>query len=408
MSDLTDIEWVRGRDGKRGGTNNPVRGGHCQASEECDNCYADTWAERWRGVPGHPYEQGFDLRFCPEQLLGGKHSSGPIRRRAHKRWFTCSMSDLFQPGVPDEYIARVWLTFGFTGPTYRPDPSTWQEFLVLSKRPARMAAWLRKWADLDQRRAWVEQLHQVGIPKLKQYGPVADPGMPELARFGSLKQQLDAILGWPAALPNAWIGTSAGNQPRARLRIPKLLECNAVVRWLSLEPLLGPLSLLEWLAGARCHGCGWSGPTAELTQLADEDQACPRCAATWKGSAVELGVNLGIDWVVTGGESGPKARPMHPDWARLLRDECVAHGVPFFYKQHGAHAVVPAGAPGSRQVWVDHAGRAYRGSRRELAATPLPPGSVRVRYVGKGRAGHLLDGRAWTQLPDPFPQTKVV
>lgn len=148
---------------------------------------------------------------------------------------------------------------------------------------------------------------------------------------------------WP--LPNVWLGVSVEDQNTADERIPLLMETPAAVRWISAEPLLGLIDLE-------------SVPTME-------------------GS---------IDWVVVGGESGPQARPTHPDWARSLRDQCVAAGVPFFFKQWGefiatAHGIGPAPKGGRDQNISTSAGL-----------------MVNVR-VGKKAAGRLLDGREWNEYP---------
>src|SRR5262249_61051875 len=113
-------------------------------------------------------------------------------------------------------------------------------------------------------------------------------------------------------LPNVWLGVSLEDQKTADDRIPLLLETPAAVRWISAEPLLGPIDLSkEYLTAllGKYPFKHYSGPRTTIAHL--------------------------LDWVVVGGESGPKARPMHPDWGRSLRDQCVAAGVPFFFKQWG-------------------------------------------------------------------------
>jgi protein gp37 len=215
MSDHSSIEWTQA-------TWNPVTG--CtKVSPGCAHCYAETFAERFRGVPGHPFENGFDLQLRPDRL------ELPLEWKRSRLIFVNSMSDLFHPGVPDDYIARVFETMR------RAD---WHEFQVLTKRPERAAA--------------------------------LSP----------------SLLPWP---DNVWMGTSVENQ-RWTSRIDELRRIPARIRFLSCEPLLGPLQLdLE-----------------------------------------------GINWVIAGGESGPGARPMQPAWAEGIKDQCVAQRVPFFFKQWGA------------------------------------------------------------------------
>ena len=235
------IEWTEA-------TWNPVTG--CtQISPGCAHCYAKTFAERFRNVPGHPYENGFDLQLRPERL------SQPLRWKKPRTIFVNSMSDLFHPGVPDDYIHQV---FGVM------ESAEHHRFQVLTKRSERLA-------------------------------------------------ELAPSLPWPS---NVWMGVSVENQ-RFMSRVDDLREVSAEVRFLSCEPLLGALDL-------------------DLK---------------------------GIHWVIAGGESGPGARAMDPDWVRGVRDQCESAGVPFFFKQWGAH---------------DDLGR----------------------RVGKKAAGRQLDGKMCSAMPE--------
>jgi len=205
---------------------NPVRG--CvKVSPGCKHCYAETFAERFRGVPGHPFEQGFDLRLVPEKL------EEPLRWRAPRRIFVNSMSDLFQDGVPTEYIASVGRVMA---------AASWHTYQVLTKREERLKALLR------------------------------------------------TELRWMSELPNVWFGVSVENRHHGLPRIVALRETPAAVRFLSIEPLLEDLGAIN------------------LT---------------------------GIHWVIVGGESGPRARPMREDWVLSIRDQCRRARVPFFFKQWG-------------------------------------------------------------------------
>lgn len=148
---------------------------------------------------------------------------------------------------------------------------------------------------------------------------------------------------WP--LPNVWVGVTVEDQERADLRIPALLVTPAAVRFLSCEPLISAVDLSPWLQGqpGREADSGSGGP--DSTPAGQQDRVtCPGCGAvrSQHGDGQEdraadiLGVGPGdIDWVIAGGESGRDARPMHPDWARSLRDQCQATGVPFLFKQRG-------------------------------------------------------------------------
>lgn len=161
---------------------------------------------------------------------------------------------------------------------------------------------------------------------------------------------------------NVWIGTSVEDQAAACKRIPELLRIPARVRFLSCEPLLGPVDLRWYLRGANCEACGWIGQLDELIELGDV-HGCPEC---WDSTAtVEAQYPGEIHWVIAGGESGPGARPMHPDWARALRDQCQAAGVAFLFKQWGE--------------WASD--------------------SHVVARVGKKAAGRRLDGREWNEFP---------
>lgn len=152
---------------------------------------------------------------------------------------------------------------------------------------------------------------------------------------------------------NVWFGTSVEDQQRADERIPHLLNVPAKVRFLSCEPLLGPVDLSEWLD----PGYETGGPQG------------------WQGTPV------GIHWVIAGGESGHGARPMHPAWARSLRDQCQAAGVAFFMKQWGEYTPY------------------YEQADPESGQLRLAEFTKGMQRVGKARAGRLLDGRTWDELP---------
>src|SRR5258708_30432445 len=219
MSAQSKIEWTDA-------TWNPVRG--CQKiSPGCAHCYAETFAERFRGVAGHPYEQGFDVRLVPEKL------NEPLRWRTSRMIFVNSMSDLFQDRVSDDYVLRVAEVMR---------AASWHTFQVLTKRSERMRDLLR----------------------------------------GELR-----VL---AAEGHIWWGVSVENRKHGLPRVDHLRQSPARVRFLSVEPLLEDLG------------------------------------------TVDLG---GISWVIVGGESGPRARPMQQEWVTSIRDQCLDAGVPFFFKQWG-------------------------------------------------------------------------
>ncbi|SIJ20642.1 bacteriophage protein gp37 [Mycobacteroides abscessus subsp. abscessus] len=207
MSDRTRIEWTRGEDGKPGTTWNPVTG--CtEVSSGCDHCYAKTFAERWRGVPGHYYEQGFDLQLRPEKLLQPRQLVRP------RRIFVNSMSDLFHDAIPDSYIASVFATMAIT------ERHTYQ---VLTKRHGRMRALL------NNPRFWVNVAEQADALAPNEDRPSFDRHL----------------------LPNVWIGVSAENAQWAKARGDALRGTPAAVRFFSCEPLLGPIEDLD------LSGIGW-------------------------------------------------------------------------------------------------------------------------------------------------------
>jgi protein gp37 len=214
MADRSSIEWTQA-------TWNPVTG--CsKVSPGCAHCYAETFAERWRGIPGHPYEQGFELRLWPERL------QQPLRWKQPRVIFVNSMSDLFHEDIPDDYIARVFEVMV---------EAKQHVFQVLTKRHERMA-------------------------------------------------ELAPELPWPE---HVWMGVSIENKRWVR-RADYLRAVPAAVRFISAEPLLGPLEGLD------------------------------------------LG---GIDWLIAGGESGPGHRPVKEEWIVDLQKRCRDERVAFFFKQWG-------------------------------------------------------------------------
>jgi protein gp37 len=306
----------------------PVCRGCCRkVSPGCDHCYAERIVERFKG------KGAFENVTLNEERL-----DAPLRWRKPRRVFVNSMSDLFHDSVPDEYIAKVFAVMAL---------SPCHTFQVLTKRHARMRSLLGAhgfWAQvglaaLDLREVW---LPATGV-------------------------SLDAH-----ALPNVWLGVSIEDQKWANIRVPALLDTPAAVRFLSCEPLLGPVDLTR-LRPARVGGPLY------------RDALCP---VLDRQTAVVL--EHAIDWVITGGESGPGARPMHPDWARSLRDQCTAAGVPFFFKQ-----------------WGNWAPNGWRGigrftGRERLVGEPLDDMGHRevIERVGKHAAGRELDGRTWDEYPE--------
>lgn len=201
---------------------------------------------------------------------------------------------------------------------------------------------------------------------------------------------------WRGAFPdNVWMGTTCENQEMADKRIPELLEIPARVRFLSCEPLLGPVNLAE-CAPMVLDGQDWNpSVTNAFNGMCHHPKTCVE-------QPFSPGSQNGIHWVIIGGESGPKARPMHPDWARSIRDQCVAAGVPVFFKQWGEW--LPGnGGPGGDLYEIDRTQIksgffSYCDSWHAAGANPFRQTMDRV---GKEAAGRTLDGRTWDEMPSP-------
>lgn len=340
MSD-TAIEWAQR-------VWNPTSG--CdKVSPGCDNCYAMTMAKRLKGMGAAKYQTdgdprtsgpGFGLNIHPTTL----HL--PLRWRKPKRIFVNSMSDLFHADVPTAFIGEVFATMAI---------AEQHTFQVLTKRHARM----RNLMNDGSFRLFVQQC---AVPLAAEHGINT-----------TWAERATDPRSWP--LDNVWLGVSVEDQQWADIRIPALLETPTAVRWLSCEPLLGPVDLAQWLPRGfeRQQGGYWLYGT-------DPTGADKRWMA---------GPPLG--WVVAGGESGPGARPMHPDWARGLRDQCVDAGVPFFFKQFGEWWPVPA----EDLVFAGDRIVPEYGHDKE---GPFKRGWA-MRRVGKKAAGRELDGRTWDEYP---------
>jgi|ERR1051326_3524221 protein gp37 len=259
MSQESAIEWTDA-------TWNPVRG--CtKVSPGCAHCYAETFAERFRGVQGHPYEQGFDLRLVPEKL------EEPLKWKEPRRIFVNSMSDLFQDGVPDQFITDV---FGIMALAY------WHTFQVLTKRPDRMLQYLVA-GDHGIRQQLVALQINGGIATRRVFQALD-------------RRRRDTENEWPWPLPNVQLGVSGENRHWLFKRMMSLKDTPAAMRFVSLEPLLEDVS-------------------AELK--------------TWLFPEF-------LNWVIVGGESGAGARPFNLAWARSIVAQCREAGVPVFVKQLGA------------------------------------------------------------------------
>ncbi|WP_432846023.1 DUF5131 family protein [Amycolatopsis sp. CA-161197] len=347
MSDQSRIEWTDA-------TWNPVTG--CtKVSAGCDHCYAETLHERFNGKGSFA-----TVTPHPDRL------EKPVGWRKPRRVFVNSMSDLFHKDVPDRFIAKVFHTMG-TSPQHT--------FQVLTKRPGRMRALLNS-VDFVNLMIDVDRKTGFGSTKEKEE---------EQARLFIASPR------WP--LPNVWLGVSTEDQKWADIRIPALLDTPAAVRWISAEPLLGPVTLNPyWLHGAPEWGPEYREPTSPTGLLVQD----------------LVSVKPQLDWVVVGGESGPGARPMHPAWARSLRDQCASANVPFLFKQWGKWCP-PAREFG--QSPYDHVTNEDAcqvvSAGGELLGRPWPGWAVQdgtrdahvMRSYRKTDAGRVLDDRIWDEYP---------
>lgn len=353
MADGTMIEWTDA-------TWNPITGCSIK-SPGCINCYAQTLAgTRLRNIPSR---KGLTDETKNGPVFNGKLSFNegwldqPLLWKRPRRIFVCAHGDLFHENAPDEWIDKVFAVMAL---------APQHQFQVLTKRADRMRAYLS-----------AARAHPVGLEAM-------DLTMKSLARdprstVGAgciLQGDIVHLKVWP--LPNVWLGVSAERQKEADERIPLLLQTPAAKRFISAEPLIGPISF-RW---ARWDS--WKDQSGKQRPTVDEHD----------------GLRM-LDWVIVGGESGRNARPMHPDWARSLRDQCAAAGVPFFFKQHGNWVATydrdkedsdwqRCGEMNARPGrWLNLAGgQGFHGDR-----------VVYVENISKKAAGRHLDGQEHSEFP---------
>ena len=357
MSIGTSIEWTDA-------TWSPVTG--CtRVSAGCDHCYSARMTHRLE-MMGHEKYRGLTV-VNPK---GDRHFNGvvktheavlaePLKWKKPRRIFVNSMSDTFHREVPFEFIDRIFAVAALC-PQHT--------FQILTKRPERTAEYLKS--------------RSPSIFQAAGDWPVMAVARKIAKGHGSNLVNEAAVIAWP--LPNLWLGTSVEDQARADERIPHLLRCPAAVHFISAEPLLGPVDFSRWIAGAgrRPQDClptfqrgrqqtrefrvgdvsraANSRPTCaesgadepERREECDEQAEC-RSGSRDQAQAVSGGETCEhcgglrsdrqdsiknrhrppLDQIIVGGESGPGARPMHPNWARSIRNQCQSAGVPFFYKQ---------------------------------------------------------------------------
>jgi protein gp37 len=357
MAENSKIEWTDA-------TWNPLRG--CsRVSEGCRNCYAEGVAARFSG-PGQPYEGlahrvkrphgSSEARWTGKVALAESVLAAPLRWKKPRHIFVNSMSDLFHEDVPDEWIDRIFTVMAL---------ARQHTFQVLTKRPARMRDYATngfgRLADTIIRFRREQGDNSVVGPL-----PHLDPG----TRW------------WP--LPNVWLGVSIEDQPTADERVPLLLDTMAAVRFISAEPLLAAVNLARTCILAAAPGSVRAGIHVNALTGRYVESGLEYHGDWDIDGPAPVGPGRRIDWVIVGGESGPNARPMHPDWARSLRDQCAEAGVAYFFKQWGEWL---GGGPG-RFAASDATALHGWGEDRFSAR------------VGKAAAGRALDGRTHDEFPE--------
>lgn len=382
----TTIEWAAHLrpDGalEPGNTWNPVTG--CtRASAGCDNCYAVRVTQRIAGYGNEKYaglvnsgKSHFNgVVKCHEADL-----AGPLRKRKATTYFVNSMSDLFHDRVPFDFIDKVFAVMAMC-PEHK--------FLVLTKRADRMEEYFKaSEAELFDRWQTAACATSVGN------SPCA---------AGLVGERLD----WPLA--NVGLGVSVEDQEQVEKRIPPLLRVPAAMRFLSCEPLLGPLVLPLKFCG-KCFGF-----TATIEVNNGKDWGCAICKTykgSYKGRAWHPESITGIDWVIVGGESGHNARPINPKWVRRIREQCKEAEVPFFFKQWGEYE--PYRESVQPPFWEDTKGFLHDGHGlhfNDPVTGDLDPkrwhplgqySKTQYRKVGKHIAGRQLDSQEYNARPLEF------
>lgn len=349
MSKNSKIEWCDH-------TFNPWEG--CQkVGPGCDHCYAEARNTRFGG--GKPVNWGpgaLRRRTSPANwrkplAWNAAHDEFFSAHGRRQRVFCASLADAFDNAIDPEWRVDLFRLIAKT-------PNL--NWLLLTKRIGNVPAMLR----------------ETGIDRLPD---------------------------------NVWLGATIVNQAEADRDIPKLLAVPARVRFLSMEPLLGPVDVARWLDPTGVHCMDVCADTryvkdGEVETYAANGECVPLCPACGE-SASWTGYDNGIDWVIVGGESGHGARPMHPDWARSLRDQCAAAGVPFLFKQHGEWAPGSGdfGAGRIETAAIALGGRVAAGGYRvddyPRGATSSDGWSM-VHRAGKRAAGRHLDGRTHDEFPE--------
>lgn len=369
---MSKIEWTNE-------TWNPIVG--CsKTSPGCDNCYAEKAAisprlqqfEQYRkvtkGITFTATDTTKMTAWNRKTAFVESALSKPLGWKKGRMVFVCSMGDLFHESVPFEWIDKVFAVMALC-PQHT--------FQVLTKRPERMLEYLGSHILFDAAE------NNARWQRIKN----------TMRLFTSEQEfrKAETVFLSQSFLPNVWLGGTAEDQQRADERIPVLMKCPAAKRFVSCEPLLGEVDLGKFILRdnyfmTECP-CGWFGSSeyCNTDYMYQDTCDCPKCG----NYTMEEYDDLSLDWVICGGESGPGARPMHPEWARSLRDQCKEAGVPFFFKQWGE--------------WADFQ---VATSSDEIPATTIANGKMHtfddkteMIKVGKKKTGRLLDGVEHSEYP---------
>lgn len=383
MADKSPIEWTDA-------TWNPIVG--CSiATTGCTHCYAMKMAARIEAMGTAPHYAGTTkkvngnavwtgkLALAPERIL-----TQPLRWKEPRRIFVNSMGDLFHEDVPDEWIDRVFAVMAL---------APQHTFQVLTKRAKRMREYLTAGGPMPldrpfDRMRWYVFHHFYG----------KGDGSPESIK--AAREAYEGVAAWP--LPNVWLGVSAERQQEADERIPELLATPAAIRFVSAEPLLGPIDF------ERVKLPQIVNPLDALRGMTWQQMNHGRYAGQRIYSGLVFGGDRGLDWIIVGGESGPDARPMHPAWVRSIRDQCAAASVSFFFKQWGEWA--PGECANKAATRTERTASLcdddwYRS--KWIQGTITPRVSAETHYedepdvyrLGKKAAGRKLDGVEHNGMP---------
>ncbi|MEO1187525.1 MAG: phage Gp37/Gp68 family protein [Pseudomonadota bacterium] len=322
MAETSAIEWTDA-------TFNPWVG--CtKISPACDNCYAETWADRFgeKVWGNNPRRRTSEQNWNQPRKWNRDADKWQLEHGRPRFVFCASLADVFDNQVPEEWRDDLWALIKEC------DQLIW---LLLTKRPQNISKMLpQDWGD---------------------------------------------------GYSNVWLGTTVENQDVTNRNVPELVAIPAVKRFLSIEPMLGPIDLKqvwvddhEWMDVLHGH--------AEACDIVDGWEACE-----W--------APMPIDWVIAGGESGKDARPADPDWYRTLRDDCFMASVPFHFKQWGEWIPISI-SPDKDHIGFDRTQdpRLYIPVPRDVQTSMIGEGQA-VARIGKKNAGRLLDGKTWDERPTP-------